>query len=118
MHVYTAGVYLSLGGTIIANNSHVDIDNIGTSDSGTDALLCHIIGSAKGDWYNSNGSIVANVFIANNTSSFVSDRDSTSVKLFRTNTLSMGGQFYCMANGTPHYYINICELRTIILACM
>ena len=101
--------YLSLGGIKIANNSHVDIDSIGTIDSDTDALLCHT-DSADGNWYNSNGSIVGNESIADNTSAFVSDRDPTSVKLFRTNTSSMGGQFYCTVNGTPHSYINICEL--------
>ena len=103
-----ADVYLSLGGIRIANNSHIDIDNIGTTDDNTDALLCHT-GSVDGDWYYHNLTIVKDVSIADNTSAFVSDRDLTGVKLLRTNTSTRGGQFYCMANVTL-YYINICKL--------
>ena len=108
MYVYTAGVYLSLGGIRIANNSHVDIDSIGTSDSDTDALLCHT-GGAEGDWHYHNSTNVGDISAANNTCAFVSKKNQTVVKLFRTNTMTIGERFYCMVNSTLNY-INICKL--------
>ena len=106
MHVYTAGVYLSLRGTIIANNSHVDIDNIGTTSNDTDALLCHTDG-VDGDWYHNNTNITSSV---NNMSAFISNKNQTVVKLFRktSDTTTIGGQFYCRTNGT--LIINIRKL--------
>ena len=115
--MYVADVHLSLGGTRIANNSYVDIDSIGTSGSDTDALLCHTDNYTDGDWYyDNNNTIVRNASIANNTRAFVSDKNLTVVKLFRTNTSEsiIGGQFYCMVNETSVYYINIGKLSEIL----
>ena len=108
MYVYTAGVYLSLGGIRITNNSHVDIDSIGTSDSDTDALLCHTDG-ADGKWHYYNSTNVEDISAVKDTSAFVSNKNQTVAKLFRTNTTTIGERFYCMANGILNY-INICKL--------
>jgi hypothetical protein len=120
VYVYAADVHLSLGGTRIANNSHVDIDSIGTSgsDSDSDALLCHT-NSTDGGWYYRNNntlSTVLNTSNVDNTSAFVSDKNMTVVKLFRTNKSesTVGGQFYCMVNETLLHYINIGKLSEIL----
>ena len=115
-HVCVADVHLSLGGIRIANNSYVDIDSIGTSGSDTDALLCHTDNYTDGNWYYDNNTIVLNTSIANSTRAFVSDKNLTVVKLFRTNTSEsiIGGQFYCRINNTPVYYINIGKLSEIL----
>lgn len=111
-YVYIADVYLSLGGVRIANNSHVDIDNIGTTDNDTNALLCHT-GSADGDWYYHNNTITEDISAVNNTNIIFSDRlNQTVIKLFRNNTSVIEGQFYCLVNGTEQIvavYVNICK---------
>ena len=109
--MYTAGIHLSLRGTTVTNNSYVDIDSIGTSDNDADALLCDT-DSEDGDWYYHNDTVVKDVSAANNTSAFVSNRNEMVIKLFRTNTSTVGGQFYCMANDTNQIliYVTICEL--------
>ena len=59
-------MFLSLNGHFIANNSYVDVDDIGEDD---DALLCHtdkpdccnpflVYGIRAGEWYYPNGSRV------------------------------------------------------------
>jgi hypothetical protein len=100
MYTYAADVHLSLGGTRVANNSHIDIDSIGTSGSDTDALLCHT-GSLEGDWYDHNETVVADTARLND----------TVIKLFPNNASKIEGQFYCLVNSTKFeeiaVYINI-----------
>ena len=124
-----AGVYLSLGGTKIANNSFVDIDSIGSND--TSALLCHtnkldccnymsLNETEQGNWYFDNGTAHEEI-TATNTSNmlFVSNRGQGVIRLLLNhlvdnNTETMIGHFYCLisdANGTDHtIHVNICEL--------
>ena len=103
INLYTADVSLSLGGTRIANNSHVDIDSIGTTGSDTDSLLCHTdsVDVVDVDWYYHDGTIVEDRSAVNNTTTTVSEwLNQTVTKLYRTNTSTTGRQFYCMVNGT------------------
>ena len=121
----TAGVYLSLGGTVIANNSFVDIDSIGSND--TSALLCHTnethcCSSTDTNWYYENGTAVRNIGdIPDNDSSdvvFVSSRGQSVINLLLSqhadkNTTERG-HFYCLisdADGLNHtLHVNICKL--------
>ena len=128
-----AGVYLSLNGTVIANNSYVDIDSIGSDDNG--ALICHTDcrilpnETAEGNWYYPNGTVVemADNRMADNISvSFISSRGQREIRLLHIvnsclTTDSEGlGIFYCMVTDTYDasqiLYINICELHLISLA--
>ena len=60
------GVFLSLKGQSIANNSYVDVDDIGEGD---DALLCHTTKidccyehpNRAGEWFFPNGTSVVNL---------------------------------------------------------
>ena len=124
-----AGVYLSLNGTNITNNSYVDIDSIGSDDNG--ALICHTDCcmspnvTAEGNWYYPNGTVVrtAKDYMDDNASAafFVSNRSQREIHLLRTMNNHSAidserlGHFYCVitdTNDTNHtLFINICELH-------
>ena len=129
-----AGVYLTLRGTVLANNSFVDINSIGSNNSS--ALLCHTNEtdccrstdtmlpnpSIVANWYYDNGTAVRNIGdIPDNDSSdvvFVSSRGQSVINLLLSqhadkNTTERG-HFYCLisdADGTNHtLHVNICKL--------
>jgi hypothetical protein len=92
-------VFLSLKGEFIANNSYVDVNDIGEGD---DALLCqtnkpdccHEIGNRAGEWYFPNGSRVRLWVYGDD---FYRDRGAGVVRLNRRQVLKFtaGGHFRC-----------------------
>ena len=80
------GVFLSLKGQFIANNSYVYIDDIGEYD---DALLCHtnktdccyLLPYRAGEWYFPNGASVVN--LGRSYGEFYRDRGPQVVRLNR-----------------------------------
>ena len=105
---------MSLNGTVIANNSYVDIDSIGSHES--EALICHTDCCmstneiTEGNWYYPNGTMVR----------MAEDNMGVHIYpymyLFLDNLLNVErfGRFYCVVNDTNDtnhtLYINICEL--------
>jgi hypothetical protein len=95
-----AGVKLSLNGTFIANNSYVDIDDIGEGD---DALLCHTnktkcCGSPFriGEWYYPNGTRVVDLLQVWSQDEFYRNRGTQVVRLsHRQGTFTERGRFRC-----------------------
>ena len=115
------GVSLSLNGTTIANDSYVDVNDIGhVNDS---ALLCH---TNKSDCCRSNNVNISNwffpndtrvqsfeIFLGKNTSSFSRNRGDRVVRLLRARTPAERGRFYCQVpdvNGVIQtIFVNIGE---------
>ena len=120
MHpLYPAGVYLSLEGQTIANNSYIDIDEIGISDDST--LMCHTNRTSsmvEGNWYYPNGTIVETEGESNMSDAFFRvNKTGGVISLFKTSSniaSSETGQFYCIIlnanNINQTLYVNICEL--------
>ena len=119
----TSGVYLSLKGAYLANNSYVDVDDIGEDEN---ALICHTnktgcchyYDDRAGEWYFPNGSSVqtrdGNRY-SGLTEYFYRNRGESIVRLNRYgNSPLERGHFYCElpdandVNKTLH--VNICEL--------
>ena len=130
----TAGVYLSLRGVAIANNSYVNIDSIGSDDAS--ALLCHTDktdccnatlspnGTTEGNWYYTNGDAVgthdenegsALTMDDMSATSFTVNRGPSEVRLLLANSPQEGGNFYCEVPDADDIsqmlYVNICELQ-------
>ena len=115
----TSGVYLSLKGAYLANNSYVDVDDIGEDES---ALICHTNKTdccglnRAGEWYFPNGSRVQRWSWNRHYSEyFYRNRDERIVRLNRYgNSPLERGHFYCElpdANDVNKtLYVNICEL--------
>ena len=96
-NAHAAGVYLTLRGATIGNNSYVDIDSIGISgQSDGDGLFCHYAGGKQRNWYYNNS------IVENSTEvpiSFVSILiNNTAIQLLRTNKSRIGGQVYCIVD--------------------
>ena len=106
--LYAAGVHFSLRGTEIANNSFVDIDSIGSDDTG--ALLCHtdnpnccnstesLNDSVIANWYFDNGTAYEQITATDKSDTyFVSNRGEHVIKLLANhnpkNTVSVTGDF-------------------------
>ena len=128
---------MSLNGECIDNNSYVDIDRIGTDETG--ALLCHTnrtdcgssstwFESVEGDWYYPNGAVVRMAMTDNNTTGnvstapFISNRTQGGILLFQnmdSYSATERGRFGCVIpcdNDTVNQtlYVNICELATCL----
>jgi hypothetical protein len=110
-----SGVFLSLKGEIIANNSYVGIDDIGEDD---DALLCHTNKTdcchesynRAGEWYFPNGMIVK--IEGRSADEFYRDRRAQVVRLNRRQgTFTVRGLFRCEVpdanNKWQTIYVNI-----------
>ena len=93
----TVGVTLSLHGSAVANNSYVNVADIGNTDDS--ALLCCTDkpgccgnrNNKQGHWYFPNGMTVR----YNNTQGFRRNRDSGVVRLKRNGMSTDRGLFYC-----------------------
>ena len=126
---------MSLNENSIANDSYVDVDSIGSDETG--ALHCHInrtdccSGSVlnefvEGDWYYPNGTVIGMAMADKNnvnTASFISNRTQDELLLFQ-NTGSYSaterGRFYCVIHDgliNQTLYVNIiCELHVLQLS--
>ena len=94
-------VGLSLNGTIIANDSYVDVDDIGVNETG---LLCHtnkttccgndMSQTRAGEWYYPNGSKVRTM--GESSEEFFRNRDTQVVRLNnRQGEFTQRGRFQC-----------------------
>ena len=121
------GVRLTLNNASIANNSYVDVDDIGEGDA---ALLCHTNktgccgdrnGLREGEWYFPNGDIVRTM--GGNEDEFYRDRATKVVRLnHQQGTFAERGCFRCnvpdASNTTQTVYVNIGKFyRYTILYC-
>ena len=116
------GVYLSLREVYIANNSYVDVDDIGVDEN---ALLCHTIKSdccgrpnRAGEWYFPNGITVGTR--GGSQDEFYRDRGTQVVRLNRRQgTFTDRGLFRCEVpdswNTMQTIYVNV-GTKTIILS--
>ena len=112
---------MSLRGTPIDNDSFVDVDDIGNSDSVNNGLLCLTndtncctgdltpagIGGL-GQWLFPNRTGVATVVSLVGGTGFGRDRAQSVVRLFRFNNPSERGRFSCALLGDT-IYANVCE---------
>ena len=115
------GVYLSLNGTSLANNSYVDVDDIGID---VDALLCHTnkiycCGSKSvnrsedraGEWYSPCNEKKKVGTLNNRKNVFYRNRGPSVVRLNRHGNPSQGGCFQCevenASNVIQMVFINI-----------
>ena len=129
------GVYLSLNGDRIDNNSYVDIDSIGSNETG--ALLCHTnrTGCCSGsispnepvegsNWYYPNDTVVRMAMADNSTTdnvctaAFNSNRGQDEILLFQNPgcySARKTGRFRCVIPDdndiNQTLYVNICELH-------
>ena len=115
------GVWLTLKGAAIANNSYVDVDDIGNNDE--DALLCHTnktaccrFSNAAGNWYFPNDGRVETTIDnmrLNLTSHFSRNRGTRLVRLLRFGAPTERGRFYCQVpdanDEIQTIYVNIGE---------
>ena len=115
-----AGLFLSLKGTPIDNDSFVDVGDIGSE---ADALLCLTndttccgpsqTGGAQGNWLFPNGTGVPRTGTASSTH-FSRDRGQSVVRLHRLNYVypPERGRFSCQVLGDT-IHVNICECMVI-----
>ena len=102
------GIWLTLRGKNVANDSYVYVEDIGHSEGDSnDSLLCHTDNIKccesqqhgkirKGEWYFPNGTEIKIRKNANYTSSyFYRDRGSQVVRLHRINNPPERGRFFC-----------------------
>ena len=119
LHADLSGVKLSLHGVDIANNSYVNVNDIGVEDR--DALLCHtdnrncctnMIGQQRaGEWYFPNGTTVETVGYNNyigHTSYFFRSRGTQTVLLRRESYPSEIGKFCCEVLNAYNLNQSIC----------
>ena len=125
-YINCSGVYLALRGVFIANNSQVNIRNIGqSSDNPNGALQCITDRSSccatppnrRGEWYLPNGALVQGT--ASTTAFYRTRGDTGEVSLNRpSDVMSPTGQFCCEvpdATDTDQTLcMNIGELLNII----
>ena len=110
------GIFLSLRGTPIDNDSFVDVDDIGNADN---ALLCLTNatnccsaqtggGVALGNWWFPDGTSLPTIASLGGSTSFSRNRGQSVVRLHRQNNPPERGRFMC---GLPWdiIYVNICE---------
>ena len=110
---------MSLHGVDIANNSYVNVNDIGVEDH--DALLCHtdnqncctnMIGQRRaGDWYSPNGTTVANMgynVYMGHSSYFFRSRGTQTVLLRRESYPSETGKFCCEVPNAYNSIQSIC----------
>ena len=115
-----SGVYMSLNGIVISNNSYIGVSNIGEGDN---ALLCHTDNHSccqqrrnrAGEWYFPNGRVVGILGNQNyHGDYFYRNRGEGQVRLNRVGNPSESGYFCCRipdarsVNQTLH--VNIGEL--------
>ena len=113
--IFVVGVSLILNGTEIANNSYVDVDDIGANEN---ALLCHTDKhdccrehpNRAGEWYFPNGTVVGTGGASQD--EFYRDRATQVVRLNRRQgTSTERGLFLCQVPDSNHIlqivYINI-----------
>ena len=113
------GVTLSINGMAIANNSYVDVRDIGDSDENallcrTDKLACCTGRLKAGEWYYPNRTTVNNMGDSKTTSPdnyFYRDRGQSVVRLKRVGNPHQRGLFWCEVitryNGTQNIFANI-----------
>ena len=121
--IYSDGVSLSLGGTAIANDGYVDVDDIGFYND--HALLCHTDktdccrgSNTAGDWYFPDrtrvGSNTENINLRH-TRYFFRNRDNSVVRLRRREAPTERGRFYCevpnASDVNQTIYVNIGKLK-------
>ena len=115
--VKLAGLFLSLRGTPIDNDSFVDVHDIGTSDYPDDRLLCltnvtnccsGAQGTVLGAWFFPDGNILPTVANLGSRTGFGRDRGQSVTRLHRQNDPSERGRFRCDLLGDT-IYVNICE---------
>ena len=118
-HIYTAGVYLSLGGVVGLQNTCASISHIGSSQPHqlsciTDRKPCCV---NQGQWYYPNGSQVRDSSGQN--SFYMKRTNQGSVNLFRpSNVLEPYGEFCCRitdaADVTHTLCIHLGQLANIV----
>jgi hypothetical protein len=114
-----SGIGLSLHGAVIANDSYVNVNDIGDQDH--DALLCHtdkvscctsMIGQQRaGEWYYPNGTTVGTIgqsIYTGHTSYFFRSRLTQTVLLRRVNHPSERGKFCCEVPNAYNLIQSIC----------
>ena len=125
MALFHAGVFLSIRGSTVANDSYVDIDYIDfgsefSLNCVTDNVDCcgPVQSQVKGDWYFPNHTRVGG-FTENSNSGrsrdiFIRNRGQSVVRLHRFDNPSERGRFYCEVPNShginQTIFINICEL--------
>ena len=117
--MHAGPLFLSLRGTPIDNDSFVDVDDIGNSDSPLDnRLLCltnetdccgNADGSPSGGWNFPDGSVVGGVPSGGTVVDvFTRNRGTSVVRLLRHGNPSERGRFRCDIRGA-FIYTNICK---------
>ena len=122
-----SGIYLSLRGVYIANNSYVDVDDIGEADA---ALLCHTnkIDCCRffreGEWYFPNSSQVQTEawhYSSGFSEFFYRNRQEQAVRLNRRGNPLERGHFHCVIPDANYVNqilnVNICELLSRFSLC-
>ena len=122
MHSYYTGVYLSLRGTVYANNSFIPIAEIGGTDrfdpnnnEGLQCITdrspcCGIPPNRAGLWYFPNGTVVP---VRGNATTFYRDRgDNGTVNLKRVSTDVMmpTGLFCCVVPDATDAFQRVCAI--------
>ena len=118
-----AGLFLSLRGTPIDGDGFVDVDDIGSSSSPDNRLLCltnatdccsGAQGTVSGVWFFPDGTalpIAASIIFHGGTGTgtgFGRDRGQSVTRLLRFNNPPQRGRFRCELLGNT-IYVNICE---------
>ena len=110
-----AGLFLSIQGTAIDNDSFVDLDDIGSSEGfrllclTNDTNCCSgAQGMVSGAWFFPDGTALPTVPSLGINTGFARDRAQSVVRLYRINTPPERGRFRCDLLGDT-IYVNICE---------
>ena len=121
------GVYLSLKGTVYANDSAVSVREIGKQNNGlhciTDKRSCCMTVVRTGEWLFSNGSRVPDAYDSSSRSFYTSRGDDGTVTLNRlnSNVTSPTGLFCCVVPDATDTLQTVCiyisKLKTSKLVC-
>ena len=124
-NLFAEGVQLSLKGASIANNSYVDVSDIGVDG---DALLCHTDKSGccggprdrEGEWYFLNGSNFKVDIKGNNPSEnlFYRNRGTKIVRLNRLGSPPERGRFRCTVSNAKDVQQTVFVNIGMFNACM
>ena len=124
--IFAVGVRLTLNGAVIANDSYVNIGEVGVGHA---ALLCHTdqsgccFSNQKGHWYFPNGttveSLTNNINAGRHTNIFIRNRGTGVVRLNRFQSPLERGRFYCVVpdakNMDQTLYVNIGMFIALII---
>ena len=111
-----AGLFLSIQGTAIDNDSFVDVDDIGASSSNpdnrllclTNATNCCAAPNGQGNWLLPDGTVPPFIAALGGDIGFARERGPSVVRLYRQGSPPERGRFRCVLLGDT-VYANICE---------